>query len=294
MIAIQDPGSDAPRPTKFHMNSDVKTGLMILRPSQPSDVDREIGSLQGTWTLRNFDTGRNNDKSSWPIPKGKPPDKSGNGSELQWMMNGNEITWTNKSGEEIKASFTIDPRKRPKQIDLTFLTGPDRGETCPGIYQRDDLDENILWLCMADPESKAARPKEFSYQWGEGRSVLSLYPLDTATAQTSNISQPKPTPGIKPADLTPEKREAVIETVAETFLRFADARSIGTNADTEYARLTDKGEEPAKRTDLKEGVRVALRIRGGQERSYENCPSSLPAGRRSQQQAAEEQVTEAN
>lgn len=32
MIAIQDPGSDAPRPEKFSMSSDVKTGLMILEP----------------------------------------------------------------------------------------------------------------------------------------------------------------------------------------------------------------------------------------------------------------------
>lgn len=180
MIAIQDPGSDAPRPTKFHMSSDVKTGLMILRPSKPSDAERENAALQGTWTLRNFDTGnfdRNTDPSSWPLPGGKGPDKSGEGSQLRWVVKQNEISWTSPSGQEIKASFTIDPGQTPKQIDLTFLSGPHKGQTCPGIYQRDDLDENILWLCIADPNSKMFRPKEFAYQWGEGRSLLSLYPF---------------------------------------------------------------------------------------------------------------------
>ena len=33
--------------------------------------------------------------------------------------------------------------KSPKQFDLTFLSGPHKGETCPGIYQRGDLDPGL-------------------------------------------------------------------------------------------------------------------------------------------------------
>lgn len=207
-IAIQDPGSAAPRPTEIAMNGSVKTGLIFLRPSKPSDAEREIASFQGTWTLRKFDTGnfdKNKDPGSWPLPAGKGPDKSGAGSELRWVVKGNEIAWTSRSGEAIKASFTIDPRKRPKQIDLTFLSGPDKGETCPGIYQRGDLDENILWLCMANPGSNTERPKEFSYEWGKGRSVLSLYPFEPSIAQSSVGLQEKPTPSAEPVLATPEK-----------------------------------------------------------------------------------------
>jgi len=181
MIAMQDPESDAPRPTSFSMNSSVKTGLWILRPSQPGDSERESAAFQGTWTLRNFDTGRfdrNKDPSSWPLPGGKGPDPSGGGSEMRWVVNRNVITWTSPSGQEIKAFFIFDPNQTPKQFDLKFLSGPHQGEICPGIYQRDDLDENILWLCLADPGSRKGRPKEFSYQWGEGRSLLSLYRFD--------------------------------------------------------------------------------------------------------------------
>lgn len=180
MIALQDPESNDPPPREFRMGGGVKTGLMILRPSKPSDAEREIAAFQGDWTLRNFDTGRferNKDTSTWPIPAGKGPDKSGAGSELRWTIRKNEITWTSPSGQEIKGSFTIDPYQTPKQITLTFLSGPHQGETCSGIYQRDDLNEKILWLCMSNPGSNKGRPKEFSYQWGEGRSLLSLYPM---------------------------------------------------------------------------------------------------------------------
>ena len=204
MISIQDPGSDAPRPTSISMTGGVMTSLIFLRPSQPNDTERELGSFQGSWILRNFITGKfneNKDPSFWPIPGGKGPDKSGAGSELRWNVKGNEITWSSASGEEIRASFKIDPMQSPKQIDLTFLSGPYKGQTSPGIYQRGDhdpgiyqngdlLDENILWLCLADPHSKLDRPKEFSYQWGAGRSLLSLYPLDPPGVQTAD-SQPK-------------------------------------------------------------------------------------------------------
>ncbi len=160
---------------EFFMSGESQTSLIDLRPSKPSDAERAIGAFQGTWTLRNIDTG------SWPLPGGKGPDKTGEGSELRWVVKGNEITWTSPTGQEIKASFTIDPMKRPNQIDLTFQSGPNKGETCPGIYLRGDLDENILWLCIADPGSKANRPKNFSYRFGEGRSLISLYPFEPST-----------------------------------------------------------------------------------------------------------------
>lgn len=59
---------------------------------------------------------------------------------------------------------------------------------CPGIYQRGDLDERILWICLADPGSTKVRPKEFSYGWGIGRSLLSLDPLEPAKAAPTDTS----------------------------------------------------------------------------------------------------------
>jgi hypothetical protein len=48
VISIQDPGSDAPRPTSISMRGDAMTSLTFLHPSKPSDTERELGSFQGT------------------------------------------------------------------------------------------------------------------------------------------------------------------------------------------------------------------------------------------------------
>lgn len=174
LIAIQDPGAKVPRPTEIRMTGDSKTSLIFLRPTAQTDAENEMASLQGMWTLRNLDAG------SWPVPGGKGPDHLGEGSELRWTVRGKEISWTAPSGEAVKASFTIDSSKMPKHIDLKFLNGPNKGEVCPGLYQRGDLDENILWICIADPRSHVARPTNFSYERGGGRSLLSLYPYRPA------------------------------------------------------------------------------------------------------------------
>lgn len=88
-------------------------------------------------------------------------------------MRGNEITSISPAGQEIKASFRIESSKSPKQIDITFLNGPHKGETCPGLFQRNDVDEHVPWLCMVDPGSRTARPTNFSYEREQGRSLIS-------------------------------------------------------------------------------------------------------------------------
>ena len=122
------------------------------------------------WTLRNYDT------AGWPLPGGNGPDKIGKGSEWRWTVQGNEIAWHDEKGAEIKATFTIDTSVAPKHIDLTFVTGPHSGKVCKGIYQRGNVAEDMLWICIADPASSADRPKFFSSKQDAGHSLLSLYP----------------------------------------------------------------------------------------------------------------------
>ena len=170
MIAIQDPGSRAPRPKEIGMSGSSQTSLIFLRPTAETDAANELASLQGKWTLRNYDT------AGWPLPGGKGPDSTGNGSELRWTIRGRDITWIDAEGREIHATFTLDSSTSPKRLDLKFDTGPHRGVTCQGIYRRGDVDENILWICLADPDSAGERPTSFSYKRDAGRSFLSLYP----------------------------------------------------------------------------------------------------------------------
>ncbi|MFO0879793.1 MAG: sigma-70 family RNA polymerase sigma factor [Gemmataceae bacterium] len=131
-------------------------------------VPKELRPFQGAWTLDNVMT------DAWPKPAGR-------GGERTWVVGGNEITWTAPSGEEVKLSFAVDPAKHPKEIDVTFLTGPHKGLRCPGVYEW--VEGGGLWLCLADPGARAGRPKEVSYATNEGRSWIVLLPRVTPTGR---------------------------------------------------------------------------------------------------------------
>lgn len=61
------------------------------------------------------------------------------------------------------ATFTIDPTKKSKTIDLTGTMGGDKGVKYLGIYE---LDGDDLKLCIGDAKS---RPKVFDGKKGSGR-----------------------------------------------------------------------------------------------------------------------------
>jgi uncharacterized protein (TIGR03067 family) len=182
-IAIQDPGAKKPRPTELSMSGSSQNALIFLHKTEPIDPEKELASLQGTWTLRLTQT------DAWPNPIGKGPDKTGQGSERKWVIKGNEIRWTSPDSQEIKASFTIDPNKVPRQIDMTFLSGPNKGDKCQGVYERTGVGDKVLHLCMVDPGSKATRPKDISYDGFQGRSIIVLEPFLTPAQQEQQLLQ---------------------------------------------------------------------------------------------------------
>jgi uncharacterized protein (TIGR03067 family) len=69
----------------------------------------------------------------------------------------------------LKATYKLEPTKKPKAIDVTYLEGrPDQGKTYPGIYA---LEGDDLRLCYAGGKE---RPTEFATKPGSG---LWLYVL---------------------------------------------------------------------------------------------------------------------
>ncbi len=66
-------------------------------------------------------------------------------------------------GTSQEGTFKIDPNKRPKQIDSTAGSGPDKGKISLGIYE---LDDDTQKFCFAPPGKD--RPKEFSSKPGSG------------------------------------------------------------------------------------------------------------------------------
>ncbi len=57
-----------------------------------------------------------------------------------------------------EGSYTVDPSKKPKAIDLTITKGPDAGMRQLGIYE---VTGDTLRVCLAEPGS-TKRPKSFN------------------------------------------------------------------------------------------------------------------------------------
>jgi len=65
-----------------------------------------------------------------------------------------------------KAKFTIDPAKKPRQIDYVMTEGPTKGKTHLGIYE---LDGDTVRFCFAAPG--AERPTDFTAKEGSQRTL---------------------------------------------------------------------------------------------------------------------------
>lgn len=144
-------------------------------PQPLDEPEKELASLQGIWKFDTIQT------DGWPKTSGKRPERNGHGDDLQWVIKGNEITRTSRDGEEAKLSFTIDPTKAPRHIDVTFLSGPHKGQKCLGMYERSGLGGVVLWFCLTDPGSQAPRPTDVSYSTNEGRTMIGLIRVAGAT-----------------------------------------------------------------------------------------------------------------
>jgi uncharacterized protein (TIGR03067 family) len=69
--------------------------------------------------------------------------------------------YVQKKGDEVleEGTFTLDPDKKPRQIDFKIGKGQDQGKDQFGIYE---LDGDTLRICVAAPGAEAeARPTVF-------------------------------------------------------------------------------------------------------------------------------------
>lgn len=123
--------------------------------ARADDARDDLKALQGTWELVYFE---------------------GDGKEVK-VRNGTKAIITGhksviKVGDKVIAAgtFKLDPRKKPKAVDMTYTQGRDKGKTFKGIYQ---LDGNKVKFCRAgSPEDE--RPNEFKTKGGS-RAFVSVY-----------------------------------------------------------------------------------------------------------------------
>ena len=121
----------------------------LIAAEDKDAAKKELAKFQGTWIFESM------------VSDGEkvPPD-SFKGSTLT-IKDG---IFTVKEGDTIyKGTFKVDPTKKPKEIDVIFTEGPDKGETMMGIYE---IDGDTYRPCFAIGGKD--RPKELASKKGSG------------------------------------------------------------------------------------------------------------------------------
>jgi uncharacterized protein (TIGR03067 family) len=110
--------------------------------AQEEAAKKDLESLQGVWQFVSMEGGD-------PLP----PEKL---KELKLTIKGNKASHPASEGKTEEATIKLDPSKKPKAIDFTPQTGPDKGKTLLGIYA---IDGDTLKICGA--KVGGDRPTEF-------------------------------------------------------------------------------------------------------------------------------------
>jgi uncharacterized protein (TIGR03067 family) len=121
----------------------VAAGLSIAAGGKDDDIKKAKEKLQGTWVVTGAEQA------------GEKTDQM-NGQQL--TVKGDDFTATDKGNVVFKATFKVDPTKKPAAIDVTVAEGEEKGKTALGIYS---LEKDELKFCFAEPGTKD-RPTEFA------------------------------------------------------------------------------------------------------------------------------------
>src|SRR5262245_38020342 len=128
-------------------------GLLLLAGATRSeDAKKELEKLQGTWDIIEV---VNNGQTT-------PQDKVKGGHVV---FQGDEMTVRDSSNDKNprKFRFKLNPKEKPKAIDMTSLNGKYKGAVNPAIYQ---LDGDILKVCSPNGPDTKDRPTELKSENG--------------------------------------------------------------------------------------------------------------------------------
>jgi uncharacterized protein (TIGR03067 family) len=133
----------------------LAVGALIAADSE--DAKKDLDKLQGTWVL----------------VAGKRDGKKFTEEEVKktkLFIKGETFRIPESSAATSEdGTFNFDPSKKPKEINATTGSGPDKGKTWQGIYK---LAADKYKACFAPPGKD--RPTEFSSKAGSGH-LLQLW-----------------------------------------------------------------------------------------------------------------------
>ena len=130
----------------------IAAAALCLAADAPKDaVKKDQEKLQGDWILASGER----DGEQFPDDMVK---------SLKRFVTGDKFTVNRDDQTVTKGTFTLDPSKKPKAIDLK-IEGND--QVIQGIYE---LDGDTLKLCYAAPGEE--RPKQFGTKAGSGHALV--------------------------------------------------------------------------------------------------------------------------
>ena len=123
--------------------------VLIAADSGDDAAKKDLAKFQGNWTLISAER----DGKKTPEEEAK---------KIKLTVQGNKFVLRKDSVVISEGTMTLDASEKPKEIDETITTGPNKGKVFSAIYEIDDEQHKI---CFA-PAGKE-RPTEFSS--GSGR-----------------------------------------------------------------------------------------------------------------------------
>jgi uncharacterized protein (TIGR03067 family) len=154
-ICLNVTGKD--RPKEFIAKAGSGFVLETLRrEKEEKDAEalkKEMAALEGEWAMVSGEI------SGQPLPEAfvKTGKRTAKGNETSVAIGGQVF---------LKATYTIDPTKKPKAIDYTMTDGPSKGKTQYGIYE---VDGDTVRFCFASPGKE--RPTQFATKAGDEQTL---------------------------------------------------------------------------------------------------------------------------
>jgi uncharacterized protein (TIGR03067 family) len=148
------------RPKAFATKAGSGLALETLRREADEKADdaakKEVAKLEGEWSMVSGEIGG----QAMPDAMVKTGKR---------VCKGDETTTTFGGRLFMKATFTVDPSKKPMTIDYKMTEGTTKGKTQLGIYE---WDGDTVRFCFSAPGKE--RPTDFKTKEGDDR-VLSVW-----------------------------------------------------------------------------------------------------------------------
>jgi len=117
--------------------------LLLAGGNAQDQAKKDLKRMQGTWVLAALEV------DGKPVPDDKLKD-------TLLIVKGNKYI-TRVKDREIETTFTLDPSKKPRAIDMVFGEGEKKDKVLKGIYE---IDGDTLRICRGlGPDQE--RPAQF-------------------------------------------------------------------------------------------------------------------------------------